>query len=323
MFLVLIALMCALPGLVPSVCAAGLPASPLAAPPSEHVGAMPSLGAKDWVTLAILVGAPVLLVVLWFADIIRPGSLARAGLRKLEPFPWWIWLAMAMLIFLAGQFVGAIVHASLGVPSWIDPPMQAQVAVNGSVAIAGIAAGVALLRMILPSAPGAGVRPRWSDLAVGLWCFVLTYPIVLAASSASAAIWSILHARAPDSLAHETLKQLARSDDPLWAWIFRATLVLLVPVFEELIYRVGLQSAMLRLTGRPWAAILVTSAVFTSAHIPVMPGHALSTIAVLSVGIGLAYERTKRLGVPLVMHALFNTVNVLTAIWMVPASSLT
>lgn len=265
------------------------------------------------VMIGILVAAPVLLVILWIADVIRPRSPARAGVRQLEPHPWWIWLAAAVLVFMAGQFVAIIVHASLGVPSWMNPPLKAQVIVNASMALSGSIAGVVLVRMLGAAAPMAGMRARWSDLAAGLWCFVLTYPIVLASSVFAVLVVTKLQGQAPDRFAHETLRELAASPGDPWAWGLRLTAILLVPTFEEFIYRIGLQSALLKATGRPWVAIIGTSAVFTAAHASVMPIHALAVILVLSLGIGLAYERTKRLGVPIAMHAMFNLVNVLMA----------
>ncbi len=276
---------------------------------------MPSLSAGEWVTIAVLCGAPILLVVLWFADVIRPGSFARAGVRQLGEHPWWVWLAAGVLVFLSGQFAALSVHAAMNVPSWIDLPLRAQCVMSASMALAGIAAGAALLRMLRAGAPQAGVRPRWADLAVGMWCFVLAYPIILATSSAAAMIYKLVSGHAPENLAHDGLKQIAAGGDDPWAWAMRGTVVLLVPVFEELIYRVGLQSSLLKLTGRPWAAIAGTSACFTFAHASVMPAHALAIIAALSLSMGLAYERTKRLGVPIVMHAMFNGVNVLMAMW--------
>lgn len=269
----------------------------------------------QWLTMAVLAGAPVILLVLWFADVIRPGSFQRSGVRDGGRHPWWVWLAAGALVYLSGMFVGSVVQASLGVPSFMSTPLKGEVIVTVSRALAGIAAGAALVRMLRESAPAGGTAVRWSDLWTGTWCLILAMPVIMSISMVSAYVSERMSGAAPDHLAHNTLKEMAGSGGDPWVWGLRAALVLLVPVFEELVFRVGLQTAVLKATRRPWAAILVATAVFTAAHVGAVPGHALAVIAALSISIGIAYERTKRLGVPVVMHALFNGINLAMAAW--------
>ena len=101
-----------------------------------------------------------------------------------------------------------------------------------------------------------------------------------------------------------------------WNWALIAAIVVLVPIVEELIYRVFIQSAFLRIVRSRWIAVFLTSFVFVLAHWGVLPEggkHALAPLFVLSVALGAAYERTGRLGVPMVMHAAFNTLNIVLA----------
>lgn len=284
-------------------------------PPAVPSHNWPELDGGQWLTIAVLIGAPVILVILWFADVIRPGSFARAGVRDVGGHPWWVWLAAGGLVLLTGQFVASIVHASLRVPPFMELPLRGQVVVNASMALGGIAAGVALLRMLKAGAPSGGVTPRWSDLWTGVWCLILTLPIVLAVSVGSTYVFERISGHPPDRLAHETLKQIAGAGSDPWVWGLRVTAILLIPVYEELVFRVGLQTAALRGTRSPWLAILIATAIFTLAHRGAIPPHAMPVIAALSVCMGVAYERTKRLCVPMVMHALFNAVNVLMAMW--------
>lgn len=280
-------------------------------PPGTPEQKLPALSAQEWFGLGVLIGAPIILIILWFADVIRPGSFQRAGVRQVQGHPWWVWAAAAGLIFLTGQFVGAIAYGSLGVPAIMSPPLKAQVIATAASSLGGIAAGVALIRMLRAGAPQAGVGLKWSDLWVGLVCMLLAYPVILAGSSLAVKIAQLITGSAPEMIAHDTLKQIAEGGNDPWAWGLRISAVVLVPIYEELTYRVGLQSAMLRLTGKPWAGILLASAVFTAMHYGVMPVHALVVIAILSISIGVAYERTRRLGVPIVMHALFNAANII------------
>lgn len=284
--------------------------TPVALPPADPGRQLPA--ANEWMTWGVLILAAALVVVLWFTDILRPGALVRRGVRRVESAPWWVWLAAGVLVYVTAAFAGSLTNAALGIPWFVSPPLKAQVVVQVAATVAGIAAGVAMVRMLRAGTGPApdGLSLRWSDSAVGLWCFVVGYPIILAVSQLS--VWAVkaLSGRQPDALAHDTLKEIAGNSEDPWVWGLRITAVLLVPAFEELIYRVGFQSAILRATGKPWAAVVGASAIFTAAHSNVMPWHALAVIAALSLAIGLAYERTKRLGVPIVMHALFNAVNV-------------
>ena len=74
-------------------------------------------------------------------------------------------------------------------------------------------------------------------------------------------------------------------------------------------YRGILQRTLLKLDLGPWTAIFITATVFVTMHAGVVPPHALPPLFVLAVGFGWVYERTGRLTAPIVMHVLFNAVN--------------
>ncbi len=103
-------------------------------------------------------------------------------------------------------------------------------------------------------------------------------------------------------------------------WALIAAAVVGAPLVEEMIYRVFLQSSISRATGLPWVGILAAAVVFAVAHAvgPAeqrVPWYAAVPIGVLGLACGLAYERTKRLLVPITMHACFNAMNVAMAMW--------
>jgi membrane protease YdiL (CAAX protease family) len=60
--------------------------------------------------------------------------------------------------------------------------------------------------------------------------------------------------------------------------------------------------------GPRWAAVLVTSLLFAGAHVPYW--HAMPALFALSVCMGLLLERTGSLAAPVVVHLLFNALNV-------------
>jgi len=94
------------------------------------------------------------------------------------------------------------------------------------------------------------------------------------------------------------------------------SVVVFVPIIEEILYRGYLQSALLRYTKSPWTAVLLTSLAFTAAHVnwtdyeQGVPYYALAPLFMLSVTMGIAFERTRHIGVPMIMHAAFNAMSV-------------
>ena len=111
----------------------------------------------------------------------------------------------------------------------------------------------------------------------------------------------------------ETLQQTTSTSEALWG---AAVAVLLAPLLEEILFRGHLQTASVRLLGRP-GAILGVSLLFALIH----PQTHQPAIFTLSVLLGIAYERTGRLWVPIFMHMCFNAVPVLLTVLIRTAGS--
>lgn len=79
-------------------------------------------------------------------------------------------------------------------------------------------------------------------------------------------------------------------------------LALLAPVFEETVFRVGIQGSLVRSGMRPWLAILVSSTLFALVHMnpAQMPGALL-----LGAYLGWMYHRTGT-GIPCILTHIFN-----------------
>lgn len=77
----------------------------------------------------------------------------------------------------------------------------------------------------------------------------------------------------------------------------------LIVLFEETIYRLGVCAASVRLVG-PWGAVLLSGVVFTLLH--QMYGNLTVTSAVAGFVLGWAYLRSGSLLVPMALHALGN-----------------
>lgn len=103
---------------------------------------------------------------------------------------------------------------------------------------------------------------------------------------------------------HETIEALRRPGQGLAAvWILRISAILVAPIAEEVFFRGLLQTALGSALRSRWAAVLITSVAFAAVH--ALPHH-WPALIVLSVMIGVAYERTGALVAPIAIHMIFN-----------------
>lgn len=277
------------------------------------------LSASEWLALATLISAPFVLVILWMRDVIRPGSFTRNGVREVGQHPAWAWFLAAFLMFAAqalGGSLGLAMFAGGGSTATISTlPLRIQALVNLSGYAPSIAAGVLLVGLLRERTSAAsGLRLSWRDAGWGLLSFLAAYPIVALVSQGATVVYSRMNGTPPDSMAHSGLQTMIEHSSDPWSWALMACAVVGAPIVEELVFRVFLQSAALRLTKSPWLAVGLTSIAFMSIHWSVMPWYGLVTIFALSVSMGVAYERTKRLGVPIAIHVAFNALNVALAL---------
>lgn len=122
----------------------------------------------------------------------------------------------------------------------------------------------------------------------------------------------------PDNVAHEGLKLMMGPLSDPWRLLLIACAVVGAPIIEEIIYRGFLQSALVRGCDAAgisrWVGVVGASTVFAGVHAGSVPPHALVVLLALGVCFGVAFERTGRLGVPIVMHAVFNLANIAIAL---------
>jgi len=110
--------------------------------------------------------------------------------------------------------------------------------------------------------------------------------------------------------ANEGLDVLTRNPEPLMRILMLSFVLIVVPLFEEVLFRGMFQSTIRGYARSAWLAILVTSVLFAAMH----PWQHWLAIFMLSAGMGYAYERSGSLFRPIFIHILFNTTNVLAAL---------
>jgi membrane protease YdiL (CAAX protease family) len=265
--------------------------------------------------LCLAAAGGVALWALWKADVIRPGSFRRRGLRDTGPSPWWAWGIGAVTTFLFGNLGASLAHAAVSSRPHTDLELTAAL-IFGS-GIAGTIAALWVLAQVSRRHPREWVRGLGGSIRRGLVGLLAAYPIVTMVSILVVLVILAFGGELPDQLAHDTLKQLAENRDSPMAWATVVGVVLLAPVVEELTFRVFFQTMLLRAIGSAWLAVLVTSLIFALVHlgsgVSVEDAHALVPLFVLSLGLGIAYERTGRAAVPIVMHMGFNALNIIMA----------
>jgi len=132
------------------------------------------------------------------------------------------------------------------------------------------------------------------------------YPVILTALWATIRAGKMLFGPDFSIQPHQSLDELADCSDAGLLTVIIFFAVVVVPFFEELLFRGMLQSALTGYLERPWISIVIVSGLFASMH---PPGH-MAALFVLSVCLGYAYERSGSLLRSVFIHMFFNAVSV-------------
>lgn len=277
---------------------------------------------KLWI---LLISNALVIALLFAGGLLVPGGFAKAGLRDVTPMPAALWVFAGMVVFLAMSSAATVVTRSQWMQDSELDEFQRSVVTSLCGYAFGMIAGLGMLFILKRSAPDAGLKLSGLDIPVGLGCFMLAYPFIeLAAMTGVALHTQLSDGAAPAQIAHPVLQTLVDNPKDYWAWGMVAGAVIGAPFVEELIYRVFLQGTLLKITRSPWISILLTSILFALMHragsTPV-PWHALLPIFAVGIACGVGYERTKRVGVPIMIHMCFNALNVVLALIIGPEAS--
>ena len=165
-------------------------------------------------------------------------------------------------------------------------------------------------------------------------------PLCLTVGVAISQIASALGAE-PPRVGHTALREMVDNRYAWPSWLKGFLAIVGAPVVEELIYRVFLQSAIISALARLRSArtgelavaapndvfwgITLSTAGFVLPHAAALSGPAswntLPSLAILGIGLGVVYERTRSPIAPIAMHMGFNAVNVLAAMATVQAAA--
>jgi uncharacterized protein len=244
----------------------------------------------------LIIGA----VIVWR---LRFGRAAKAAIKDRLP-PWAISgfdFALICFAVLVGGLVGQVTLAYLG--RLLIGPMDQdlELIVNGAAfqlgLLGGVAVGAALMRQRDPAPPPLPMAG--SVFVAGAASFAAALPLLLLVNVP----WTLLLER----LGFPTDKQdlvllFANADSPALIVVVMILAVIVAPLAEELIFRAGLFRFLRGRVPRP-IALALPAVIFGALHGNVA---AFAPLVTLGVIFALAYERTGRIAVPIVAHALFN-----------------
>jgi membrane protease YdiL (CAAX protease family) len=223
-----------------------------------------------------------------------------------------LFLAMLML-GMAGTLV---VRYVLLDGSGDDAPAELSLADTARLMLGGAAGQaivVAIYAWFARRAPRSGGLGHVRAAVAGAGGFLLAWPLVASTALVAGLVVERITGEPNEAIAHQTLLALIEGPRGAWFAVMVAVVVIVVPVAEEVMYRGILQRTMVEMAGSRWVAILVTSIIFALMHWGAVAWHALLPLFVLSLAFGWIYERTGRLSASIVMHVLFNAVNVALA----------
>jgi len=172
---------------------------------------------------------------------------------------------------------------------------------------------------------GLNIKTLPKDFFVGLLNLVSIYPLVAAALLITIFYGKLLWGENFELQKHQELERIAQY--PQWSLRLLIVIVtiLVVPVFEELLFRGMLQTMICSFLPRTalgkklrsksawaWLAIVITSILFAAFHSTA--GH-WPALFVLAICLGYSYEKSGSLFRPIFIHSFFNAASVTVALY--------
>ncbi|MFG0257607.1 MAG: CPBP family intramembrane glutamic endopeptidase [Phycisphaerales bacterium JB043] len=283
-----------------------------------HASSSPSESAisimLDPVFLGGLLWTIVVLVILRRSSSPAIPSSSSRSTNALHPS---LWLVMGMLLYLAPTIGSLLVLPFLeATDNGALSHRDAGLLTIGSYAL-GVCACVILACVVQRRDRRSGLELSVRGAGSGVIASLLLLPLLWFFSLVLLALVTLVSSWIdmpdPDSVAHSTLVTLIESPRDIWWWAIVGGALLGAPIVEEYLFRGAVQAGLLAAGMRPIGAILIASALFTLTHLSAIPISswvvALPSLFLLSVVLGVLMERTGSVTAPIVMHSLFNLLN--------------
>jgi uncharacterized protein len=235
------------------------------------------------------------LVQLWRQGL-SPAARARPALLpawdvSLSDFFLFIWLT------IVGGYAGAYIVALY---LKYHPGDLAHQLILGTAGMhGGLLLGMLLYRFTFARAHARLMFGLAGALNSGVVTFLITLPVLTAVSLLWQGLLKLCHYPVKPQ---DSIELLRHTDSIALRGTLVAVAVLIAPISEELLFRVGIFRYVRTRLPR-WVALLLPAVLFALLHLDVGSFVPLMALAVI---FSLAYERTGNLGTTMVAHALFN-----------------
>ena len=189
-----------------------------------------------------------------------------------------------------------------------------QVAVDniilGAGAVAAIAVTLYLARLTFAQRlKGFGLDPRriHRDLAAAAFNLLAISPVVTVAVVVTMSAGEFFGGEDFAIPRHSELDLLQQYQQPQLRLLIVVVTVLIVPVFEEMLFRGLFQTVLRNMLVNPWPAIAISSLIFAIVH-PIWQHW--PALFILAACLGYSYEKSGSLFRPIFIHSFFNAASV-------------
>ena len=155
--------------------------------------------------------------------------------------------------------------------------------------------------------------------ALGIRRFLPVWLVVVGVATAASLMRQVVAGEPSDPVGHASLAMLIESSG--WVVpIFVLLVTLAVPWLEEVAFRGFLQPALSRLLGSARWGVVLTAGLFAAAHLGAVQWDGLPGLFVLGLGLGILRDQTGRIESAVVVHVLFNLLNIVLT-WISTSAS--
>jgi len=276
----------------------------------SRVAAVSKAGMVNIFVLALCATGAVFLVY-WFCGFAGPVNLSLCPIRRNRLPVYLPFVLMAVWVVVVFDALMIIDPAVAQLPPWRQEVFR-YLALSVVELVLIVIFICFAWRSFARRLAGFGLTPRTivRDFVAALINLVSVLPLVLLGIWLAIYLGRLLVGPDFQMQTNEGLAVVTENPQPLLRVLMFVFLILIAPVFEEMLFRGILQSVMRGLTTRPWEAIVITSAVFALSH----PHTHLPALFALSCCMGYAYEKSGSLLRPIFIHALFNAASITAAL---------
>jgi membrane protease YdiL (CAAX protease family) len=158
---------------------------------------------------------------------------------------------------------------------------------------------------------GLNLKTIHKDLVAAVINLLTVWPLVMLMVMLTVFFGKLIWGQDFDLQQHEELQLMSQYPQLPVRVLIAITAVVIVPAFEETLFRGLFQSWLRSIIAKPWLAILICSCVFAVIHADASHWPALLA---LSMSMGYAYEKSGSLFRPIFIHSLFNAASIIAVL---------